>query len=52
MKLSVPDVELWSVARPALYTLVTSVAVLGAVVDSVNSTIGVRDLDWTGSSGQ
>ena len=41
-------VELWTVARPYLHTLITSVleAASGAVLDSVNTSVGIRDLAW------
>ena len=46
-------VELWTVARPYLHTLVTSVldAASGAVLDAVNTSIGVRDLAWDAERG-
>ena len=49
---AVAAAELWSVPRPYLYTLavvVTSPA--GAVLDSRNETIGIRDVKWTAESG-
>ena len=48
LSMSPPDaVQLWSVARPFLYTAVVSVRVggaTGAVVDAVNVTFGARDI--------
>ena len=44
--------ELWSVARPFLYTLVTRVTSANATaVDSVNTTIGIRELVWDAAAG-
>eukprot|EP00040_Diaphanoeca_grandis_P027596 m.157324 g.157324 ORF g.157324 m.157324 type:complete len:1028 (+) comp31051_c0_seq1:83-3166(+) len=42
--------ELWTVARPYLYTLVTTL-VHGADTDTVNTTIGVRELLWSPRDG-
>ena len=43
--LPLPGALLWSIARPFLYTLVTSLFdASGAVVDSVNATLGVRSV--------
>ena len=49
-------VQVWSVARPYLYTLTTTVTVGSgtgqvAVVDSVNSSFGVRNVAWSASEG-
>ena len=42
-----PHAELWSVARPFLYTLVTRVTLVDSdVADSINTTIGIRQLVW------
>ena len=53
--LALPAAELWSVARPYLYTLVTSVAPAatgaGVLVDSVNTTVGIRSAVWSASTG-
>jgi len=49
--LSFTDAELWSIPRPYLYTLVTSLSVGGATVDAVNTTVGVRSLAWDPNSG-
>ena len=44
-------IELWSVARPYLYTLVLDVSVGGAVVDSVNVTTGARTVGFDADQG-
>ena len=46
------DVELWSVARPFLYTLVTTLAI-GSIgeADTVNTTVGIRGIEWNPSNG-
>lgn len=49
--ISIAAAELWSVARPALYTLQTDLIVDGATVDSVLDTIGVRNLAWDADEG-
>ena len=50
--LSFANAELWSVARPYLYTLAVSVyARDGAAVDSVEVSIGIRNLDWDAEQG-
>ena len=41
MKLGV--VQLWTVARPHLYTLAVEVSVNGVIVDSTNETVGIRN---------
>lgn len=43
--------ELWSVPRPYLYTLVTSVSLGGSVVDSVSASIGIRAATWDANTG-
>ena len=43
--------ELWSVPRPYLYMLRTTLRLGGQALDSVNESIGLRQLDWTGSAG-
>ena len=50
---AVSDAELWSVARPYLYVLVASVfASDGAtLLDTVNTTLGVRAMRFDGQSG-
>ena len=45
------QIELWSVPRPYLHTLVSSVAVGGTVVDRVNTSVGFRGLSWDADSG-
>jgi hypothetical protein len=51
--LRVANAELWSIPRPYLYTLAVSVALAdgGAVVDAVNTSIGVRSLVWDPEAG-
>ena len=55
--MSIEKAELWSVARPFLYTLVTTLhdatsgASDGAESDSVNSTLGIRELLWDAKNG-
>ena len=50
--LPVPTAELWSVARPYLYTLVTSLVLGGGVAaDTVVSTIGVRSTSFDANTG-
>lgn len=47
-----PNASLWSVARPALYTLTTELRSSdGSLLDSVDDVIGVRDLSWSGDAG-
>lgn len=40
--MSIREAKLWSVASPTLYTLRTTLLVRGVLVDSVNTTFGVR----------
>lgn len=47
----VASAELWSVPRPYLYTLVSSVVVGGTVVDRVNTSVGFRSLAWDPNDG-
>ena len=42
------DVELWSVKRPYLYTLVTTLSPSG---DSSNTSVGIYTTKWSGSEG-
>ena len=51
--LPVPIAELWSVPRPYLYTLRTTVAVGGggAVLDTINASIGIRAAVWDANRG-
>lgn len=49
---TLPNASLWSVARPALYTLTTELWTRDySLFDSVNDVIGVRDLSWSGDVG-
>ena len=49
--LSFANAELWSIPRPYLYTLSTSLSVGGATVDAVNTSVGVRALSWDADTG-
>jgi beta-galactosidase len=50
--LPLPAAQLWSVARPFLYTVVATLrSAGGAVVDSVNVTLGVRSVAFDADSG-
>jgi hypothetical protein len=49
--LTVTDAELWSVARPHLYTLSAVVSVAGSVVDATSETVGIRNLAWDAEQG-
>lgn len=45
--MNVANCQLWTVPRPYLHTLVTTLfASDGSALDSVNTTVGVRDLAW------
>lgn len=51
-RLPVADAELWSVARPYLYTLIVDVLdENGATVDSVNITAGIRTVKFDADEG-
>ena len=43
--------QLWSVGSPHLYTLVSEVQSGGKVSDSVNTSIGIRSIKFTGDGG-
>ena len=48
----VHQAALWSIPRPFLYTLMSEVVdAAGTVVDVVNTTVGVRTLNYTGDHG-
>lgn len=51
--LSFANAELWSVARPYLYTLAVTVSAGagGAVADATEMSIGIRNLDWDAEQG-
>jgi len=49
--ININNAELWSVPRPYLHTLVTTVTVGGEVYDAVNSTIGFRSVTWDPQTG-
>jgi hypothetical protein len=52
VKLQVPSPQLWSVRRPQLYLLRATLHIAGGssseVLDSLNTTIGLRSIDWSG----
>ena len=43
--------QLWSVEKPQLYQLRTSVLVQGKVVDTQLTTFGIRKVEWSGATG-
>ncbi len=43
---TVSQPELWSIPRPYLHTLVTTLSVGGAPVDAVNTSVGIRSIRW------
>lgn len=45
-QISVSNAELWSVPRPYLHTLVTTLTVNKVVVDSTNTSVGLRSIRW------
>ena len=49
--LNLTDIQLWSVARPYMYTLQLAVSVDGAAVDSVVQNVGIRNLAWDAEQG-
>ena len=49
--LALQNAEVWSVARPYLYTLSTTVRVSGAVADATNTSFGVRGVEWSATTG-
>ena len=49
--LALSQAHVWSVARPYLYTLVTTLSVNGQVADSVNTTFGIRSVRWSAEQG-
>lgn len=50
-QVELPRPELWSPESPALYTLETTVLVAGHVVDRLETTFGVRRLEFTSDRG-
>lgn len=46
-----PRPNLWSVAKPQLYQLRTSVLLQGKTVDTQLTTFGIRKIEWSGASG-
>eukprot|EP01050_Picozoa_sp_SAG11_P015070 SAG11_NODE_1919_length_4070_cov_2.351801_2_plen_187_part_00 len=49
--LSVSGAKLWSIGSPHLYTLVSEVQSGGNVSDSVNTSIGIRSIRYSGDGG-
>ena len=49
--MAVAAAELWSVPRPYLHTLVTTVSVGGSAVDSRNESVGFRAIAWSAEQG-
>lgn len=50
-QVAVPDARLWSPESPHLYRALTEVIVAGKVVDSLETTFGIRSLVWNGQAG-
>lgn len=53
-QLTITNPELWSIPRPYLHTLVTSVSIAGSggqVVDAVNTSVGIRSIAWDAETG-
>lgn len=51
VELTVRDPMLWSIQTPTLYTLVADLVVGGATVDQLNTTIGLRSIEWLSKEG-
>jgi hypothetical protein len=49
--ISIASPQLWSVARPYLYTLMVAVSANGKATDSANETVGIRNTAWDGERG-
>jgi len=49
--LTVPRAELWTVARPYLYSIRTELWVQGTLLDARDDALGIRDVAWSGDSG-
>ena len=49
--LTLEQAQVWSVARPYLYTLTTTVRVGGCVADRVNTSFGIRNVRWSPDEG-
>jgi len=49
--LVVADAELWSIPRPYLSTLRTTLSVRGAAVDAVDTAVGLRSVAWDPEEG-
>lgn len=47
----VADPQLWSLDNPALYSVVTDVAVGGKIVDTYQTTTGIRTIEFTADKG-
>ena len=50
-EITVPSPELWSVDRPQLYTLNSTIEVGGKAVDVYETTFGIRRLEYSSSEG-
>jgi len=44
--LTISNAKLWSLPRPYLYTLSVSITSGNTVVDTLNATLGIRDITW------
>jgi beta-galactosidase len=49
--ITVPNPKLWSLSSPALYSMVTTVTVGGAVVDSYTTSFGIRTFAFDANKG-
>ena len=49
--MTVPNPKLWSLASPALYSMVTTVTVGGAVVDTYTTSFGIRTFAFDANNG-
>lgn len=48
-KISVTSPSIWSIKRPHVYNLVADLFVEGSVIDTVNTTVGFRNISWQSS---
>lgn len=46
LQISIKTPELWDINNPALYTLKTTVSAKGKVIDSEETSIGIRQIAW------
>eukprot|EP01052_Picozoa_sp_SAG31_P025437 SAG31_NODE_2229_length_6145_cov_2.651009_4_plen_309_part_00 len=49
--LDLQNAEVWSIARPYLYTLRTAIRIGNATIDSANTTFGIRNVHWSADRG-